>query len=299
MFRGSPILLPTDFSDYSYHAAKYAVAFAKKYGNAIHVLHVIEARKGYPYSKKVEHDALSQLEQTARDQLEEFKRSIEIPGLCVTCHVAKGKAWTKITEYSQKENCSLIVIAAHGRAGLDRFVFGSVAERVVRYASTPCLIVKYPEQECVSDSYEFSIRRIMLPTDFSAEVEKALPYAISLCREFHALLLLLHVMEMPVVVPEFMPDTGAVLGADTHEYAKELLNRVRNAITEVSVETSLRSGVPYREICAAVQEMNVDLILIPAHSTPGLVQAIFGSVAEKVVRRAPCPVLTLPVRKED
>lgn len=299
MFRDSPILLPTDFSEYSYRAAKYAVAFAKKYGCSIHLLHVLEARKAYPYVKKTQQVDLNLLEKMSRKKLEEFKREIEIPGLCVVPYIMKGKAWAKITEHAEKERCSLIVIAAHGRAGLDRFVFGSVAERVVRYTSTPCLIVKHPEQDCVNDFFELLIRRIMLPTDFSAEAENALPYVVSMCREFGAILLLLHVMEMPVVIPEFMPDTGVVLGVDTHEYARELLSQVRDTIAEVPVETSLRTGVPYREICTAVQEMGVDLIVIPEHGTPGLVHAIFGSVAEKVIRRAPCPVLTLRQRKSD
>lgn len=298
MFRDSNILLPTDFSTYAQHASKYAVALAREYGGTVHIVHVIDASTVSHNLKlsKTDSDTLTEsMKHRAEMKLAEIAQQMNHVGVATECHVAMGKPWSEIIAIGERLHCGAIVIATHGRTGLDHLVFGSVAERVVRHSPLPVLCTKYPEHEFVDTaSYELAIRTIMLPTDFSEYAEKALPYAVSLCREFNAKLILIHVAELPVVLPEFIPDTTATIGADMTDHARELLDRIGRDVVGVDVETQLATGVAYREICRAVGDSNVDLIVLPTHGKTGLVHMLFGSVAEKVVRRSPCPVLTLP-----
>ncbi len=302
MLKNKLILLPTDFSPYAQNAAKYALAIARKYRCIVDILYVDEnfsrsdaSLKKQDLSDQADTHVLTQLE----DKLNELVGDFKSYGLEVRSTILQGKAWTRIIEQAEKKRCGLTVIASHGRTGLDRFVFGSVAERVVRHSSVPVLTVKYPEKECLDSTLELAIRHVLVPTDFSRQAENALAYAVSLCREFSAKLSLVHVVELPMVMPEFMPDASSALGADMTEYARQLLERAKDSVVGVPIETHLRTGVAYREICALVEESDVDLIVIPKHSGGSLIHVLFGSVAEKVVRRAPCPVITLPVAETE
>lgn len=301
MFRSSHILFPTDFSHYAMNALKYAVAFARAYDGVIHAVHVLDSAL---FSVGVSHGAwltrsdAESLEHTMRShaetRLETLVKRIAQEGVEAHPHIAFDKPGRGIIALAEELACDLIVIATHGRTGFDHIVFGSVAEQVVRRSPVPVLSVKHPAHDFVSDdNLELHLRRVLFPTDFSEPAERALPMAASLCREFDAALVLFHASELPVVLPEFMPDSAATIGADMQALAQESLARLQGSLTGLRVETEVSPGVPYREICNAVERMEADLVVLPTHGRSGVTQALFGSVAAKVVRRAACPVLTI------
>jgi nucleotide-binding universal stress UspA family protein len=141
------------------------------------------------------------------------------------------------------------------------------------------------------------IQKILCPVDFSPVSFAALEHAETLARWYSATVHALHVFQPPVALVRTFPQyAGAMLesGART-----ELLNELDRAVKPVRdrglrVETSVREGDIHGEIDAAARDLGADLIVMGTHGRSGLPRLVIGSVTEKVLRIAPCPVLTIP-----
>lgn len=148
------ILYPTDFSDLSLCALRYARSFAQTFRAELHVLHVVdEAYQNWvtmgPNTIPVGPTAPEMLE-LAREQMQAFETEhlckAEVP---VTTKVLLGRPYPMIVQYAHEQDVDLIVVATHGRGGLSHVLLGSVAEKVVRKAPCPVLTVRNPEHEFV------------------------------------------------------------------------------------------------------------------------------------------------------
>ena len=140
-----------------------------------------------------------------------------------------------------------------------------------------------------------TIKRILVPTDFSEPSLKALDYAIDFTRAHNAELLLLHVVE-PIRHTRMVPDVSAILEhhrAEAAEKIAELEQRTRRRHRKCRSEVHF--GVPYDVIVDVAKKWNADLIIIATHGYTGLYHVFLGSVTERVVRIAECPVMTLRV----
>lgn len=141
------------------------------------------------------------------------------------------------------------------------------------------------------------LKRILVPVDFSEPSRGALRFARDWAARFGSEVCLLHVIEPantygvlgsePVVVPLPTPD----FHAETRAELKKIVHQEFPESTEVSVH--LREGVPFDQIANAARDLAADVIIIATHGRTGLSHALLGSTAERVVRHAPCPVLTL------
>jgi universal stress protein A len=140
------------------------------------------------------------------------------------------------------------------------------------------------------------IRLILAPTDFSEFSKQAVESALTLAQTFGAKLLLLHVVELPAYPIEgFVPAIGTTLIEDLERQASldlaQVLPQSRN--TSVEVLRQVVVGNPYSQIIEIAQVEKADLIVMATHGRTGLSHLVMGSVAERVVRTAPCPVLTI------
>jgi nucleotide-binding universal stress UspA family protein len=141
------------------------------------------------------------------------------------------------------------------------------------------------------------IRTILCPTDFSAPSEHAFRVACALARDYGATVLALHVLERPLMT------YSGVMGAPPAEppsaeqrrAAREHLDRVAAKDPRVSVEHLLEEGDPATAILQIAEERRCDLVVMGSHGRTGLARLLMGSVAEKVLRNAPCPVLTVKI----
>lgn len=137
-------------------------------------------------------------------------------------------------------------------------------------------------------------QRILVPTDFSAHADEALDYAIELAKTLQARLTLLHVVHL---TPLAMGDIGASglvpyleeMEADAQNRLQALLHRVHQE--GLQGETAIVQGAPFQIIVDTAASKDIDLIVMGTHGRTGLTHVLMGSVAEKVVRLAPCPVL--------
>ena len=137
--------------------------------------------------------------------------------------------------------------------------------------------------------------KILVPTDFSESARFALPFAIDLAERYNASIHLIHVVE-PIVAPvDFAwgtysyPDIEKQLSG----YVEESLSKIvaEQIPDNITTELSNLHGKPWREIIAFAKAEGMDLIVMATHGLSGLSHAIYGSTAEKVVRKAHCPVL--------
>jgi nucleotide-binding universal stress UspA family protein len=140
-----------------------------------------------------------------------------------------------------------------------------------------------------------SIERILVPHDFGETADAALAMALDLAEKMRARVTILHAYEVPTYVfPESVVATADLVG-QIRGAAEEALAGIKERAQRpgVQVDTVLRQGVAWSEIDRAAKELGSDLVVIGTHGRRGVARALIGSVAEKVVRTSPCPVLTV------
>jgi nucleotide-binding universal stress UspA family protein len=145
------ILFPTDFSEYSQFALKYAAALAESSRAKLYVMHVHERPVGsgleaYHYAVP-EYDA--GIEKSERESLDQVVGKLRSRGVDADPVFIVGRAYVEIVNTAKELDVDLITLATHGRKGLSHVVFGSTAEKVVRLAPCPVLTVKHPEHDFV------------------------------------------------------------------------------------------------------------------------------------------------------
>ena len=141
-----------------------------------------------------------------------------------------------------------------------------------------------------------TLQKILVPTDFSDFSRQALEFALSLAEEFRAKLYVMHVWELPMtsslLPPEPYPESVLT---EEQKAGAEHLTKVTNELraSGFDAEPVFVFGKPYMEIVKAAADLEVDLIVLASHGRSGISHLLLGSVAEKVVRLAPCPVFTV------
>ncbi len=136
------ILIPTDFSESAENASLYALSLAEKYGSKIYVAHVIEP---FTYTSDLGIDMGDQyqvMEATAKKFLDDIVTSIKEKHIDVEGILLSGEPFVEIIKYVKQEQINLIIMATHGRSGIEHMLLGSVAEKVVRKSPCPVLTVK-------------------------------------------------------------------------------------------------------------------------------------------------------------
>ena len=138
-----------------------------------------------------------------------------------------------------------------------------------------------------------ALKRILVPTDFSETSEAAVKYGIALAKAFGGKLHLLHVSEK--ASNDMATEFPLGLYESTEDAVRERLLKILTPQEQTGLkpEFELRAGTPYFEIVRYAQDRNIDLIVMGTHGRGGVAHMVMGSVAEKVVRKAPCPVLTV------
>ncbi|MBX3160419.1 MAG: universal stress protein [Deltaproteobacteria bacterium] len=208
-------------------------------------------------------------------------------GRRVSYKLLTGPPWGAIVDAADKDPAiDLIVVGTHGRTGLSRVLLGSVAEKVVRHAPCSVLVVR-PEGEPPR------FQHVFVPTDYSEEARHATELAAELVVPGGEGITLFHVLELPValtgeaLVPDVYRDLGDVSAKSLDAAAADLRARI-----DAPVTTRQRIGRPGSETLAALEsDRTVDLVVMGSHGRTGLQRMLLGSVAEKVVRHARCPVL--------
>ena len=280
------LLVPLDGSRLAEAALPYALGLAGATGARVLLLHVVpDAALRLP-------KALD-LEATAR----EARRLLAAPpqDCAVETSVGCGDPAQVIADAAAVRRAGLIVMTTHGRSGLGRWLYGSVAEGVLRRAPVPVLLVP---GTCEHSWPRGRPRRILLPLDGSAYAEAALAPAARLARATGAELRLLRVVALPLhpygagyVAVGFDPTSRFV---EAREYLQTVAERLRADGLEVTVRAD--AGAPGQVIGEHAQVKGTDMVVMATHGHTGLAQVALGSVAAATLQRANRP--TVLVRPE-
>jgi nucleotide-binding universal stress UspA family protein len=298
MLRIRKILFPTDFSTCAEQAMGRALHLARRHGAELHLLHVLVLHEYDPLRISAHVSDIAKLQgllvENAEAALDEVAARLRSPELRVVAAQERGiSAADPILDYADRQDIDLVVMGTHGRRGARRFLLGSIAERVVKLARCPVLSVRDPGLE--STTYHPS--RILVPLDFSEHARNAFRHARELAAEEGASIQLLHIVEETPVPYFYGPGTAPRISgrAAIHARAREEMRRLiqSSAGPEAHIEIHVARGSSALDISRFARESRSDLVVIATHGLSSVWQYVMGSVAEAVVRTAPCPVLTV------
>ncbi|RLM95499.1 universal stress protein [Haloarcula sp. Atlit-7R] len=276
------ILVPTDGSPGSERAFEVAATLAGTHDAAVHVLSVVDEHG--PTDDDWDYDSGSPADAFVESQTDH----VDTEGLSVTPAVREGVVHDAVLDYADENDIDLIVMGTHGRTGVRRFLLGSVTEKVVRLADVPVLSVKAD-----AEPGTVSFDDILLPTDGSSGAEAAIEPAGALASATDATTHLVSVVD----TRSLGIDVGSTVIVDELEsVATDAVGGASDRLSELgveTVETAITHGVPYRAILDAIEDTDADLVVIGTHGRTGVDRYLLGSVAEKLVRTSPVPVLTV------
>lgn len=285
-------LAATDFSPSSLAALDFAIVLARpQRAPALHVVHAI----ALPTVPMPPGEALyaEDFEQRARTALEKALHEVVAPRrgpVPIETHLVTGAPAPALIEEARALGCERIVVGATGRSILPRFLIGNVADRLVRTSPIPVVVVPQPSEEVPART---AIRNIVCAADFSAPSEHAVIAALHLAREHHARLHLVHAWHVAPYV-ERMPELSASIERDMARELDALAQR--HASPDLTLVRHLRRGHPHHELVHAARELDADIIVVGTSGKTGLDRVLLGSVAERIIRTSPVPVLVATTR---
>lgn len=214
-------------------------------------------------------------------------------GYTVKPHILEGDVATEILRLAESEEANLIAMSTHGRSGFSRIALGSVAERVLQKASLPLLLVR----ESLAVQNQSPLQHLLTPLDGSNYAEQAVPVAVEMAQQTGADLTLLRVIqELDEYNKRLLFKSDEEAEASMRQW-KALSSRYLEQVAcdmcgdRLQVHSEILSGDPDKLICAIAESLPADLIVMSTHGRSGIARWTYGSVANKVLRSAPCPVL--------
>ena len=296
---GRNLLVATDFSETAEAAADWAVEIAAARGHRIQLMHVLTLPPPRPHYAPTPPDLQNALRDAATQQLAAEEERLSGRGVEVETLLEIGVPSQTLVRMAKELDAALLVIGTRGLTGLSHLLLGSTAERVVQHAECPVLTV-HPE-----DAGEHrDLSTVLVPTDFSTDAQQAIHTAHRLLEDLdEARLILLHAFNLPVEYTAYGPiPTSVNYLEDAGIEAEQQLDRIAAELEKVEgleVETLAREGYPPEVICDEAKKQGADLIVMGTHGRSGLAHLLLGSTAERVVQKAPCPVMTLRCREDE
>jgi nucleotide-binding universal stress UspA family protein len=221
-----------------------------------------------------------------------------LDGLTVECTVAKGRAEDAIIEKGDTDTAMLIAMATHGRSGLNRFLLGSVAEKVLRGAVNPLLLIRATEEAKLAEDAGFT--RIIVPLDGSELAESVLPMVAGVAKKLSLEVILFRSYHVPyntyVGDESFSAANYDELIGSVRDAANKYLNKKTAEVKKLGVERVsyvAKEGFAGDEIIAMGRELSGGLIAMCSHGRSGVKRWVLGSVTENVVRHTDAPVLVM------
>ncbi|MBI2191373.1 MAG: universal stress protein [Planctomycetes bacterium] len=223
--------------------------------------------------------------ESPRTHLERLRNDLVNQGGRAYYLFRKGDPADEILKFAEDYQPSLIAMSTHGRTGVERWIRGSVAERVLRGSIFPLLLASLHGLEEGGDRRTGPFRRILVPLDGSERSARILPLVREIARLYHSEVVLVCV-QVNLPSPEgamIVPPADAALQVEP--YRKKLEE------ADVPVRVLFPCGAVSHEILAAVEHSKIGLLAMTTHGRTGLSRWVFGSVAENVLRHCPCPLL--------
>jgi nucleotide-binding universal stress UspA family protein len=297
------IIVPIDFSEMSVQAVRIAKRLARRFGAAVHLAHVRQLHHAAdflaPAPTMVPFPFIAYEQNGEQTVIEELKKvASECNVSSAKCSVLSGAPpFDEICRLAQTIPADLVIMPTHGRTGLTHVFLGSTAERIVQHSSCPVLVARGKILQTNNGS-QFGIKTILVPVDFSNCSREGLRYAIAFANEFGAKIILMHATYLGYIYSAegtAMYDIPGLQKAARQNAERKMRELVRSVnFGAVKFEAAFTDGSPVIDICALAKQHDIDLIITSTHGYTGFTHVLIGSIAEQVVRHAPCSVLVVP-----
>jgi nucleotide-binding universal stress UspA family protein len=298
------ILCATDFSDFSNHTIRYGVALAREFAAKLFVCHVIDLSSVAIYGE-FQLDPIGQQNRIMKDATEQLEGLIGSQPVEWKPLITVGKPADEISRAVAEQDIDLVITATRGRSGFKRLLLGSVTERLMRILSCPLLVVRGMEDKFIGTAEQkIKLAKILVGCDFSPDSGLAFEHGLSLAQEFQSELHLAHVVEPPVQPNLFKKEETPLTENIQVDYHNLLMQKLREMVPEDAAnwcepQTRILEGQPYEELVKYSESNEIDMIVLGVRGR-GLVKSLLlGSTTDRVVRKSPCPVLSVSAKVQD
>lgn len=283
-WRRSSLLLPTDFQEPARRALLHGIKLATALETSLTILHVVKTPTDLP-RRAPDGQALRSLRTSALLELGRLTRLAKERGVSAQPLLLYGDPIGCIVETARQVHAKMVVIGTEGRTGWDRLRIGSTARGVVREAPCPVLTV---HGGLAGDGFrhpaKVHLRRLLVATDFSRDADSAVQLVHGLAPKLHAVVRIVHAS----------PSTPS------SKHADRMIAKHVHALREdgIEAEDACVPGEPVETILAQAAAYQADLLVVGTSGRRGLSRLVLGSVAEALIKRAGCPVLTAKHKRE-
>jgi nucleotide-binding universal stress UspA family protein len=281
------ILLPFDGSEGAAEVLHHTAEIAHWADATVQVLYVADT--AHDSVTVVEGRTVDVLEREGRDIVEEAAKTLETLGVSYRTDVVQGNPAPTIVDYAEQYDQDLVVMPTHGREGISRYLVGSVSEKVVRLSSLPVLSVRMQPDETLTFPYE----NVLVPTDGSSAATHAADHLLEFAAALDATVHVLSVVDDSALGPDIR---STIAGKESEQAATAAVDTVVSAAETHGVTDVVRHvehGRPAEVILDCIDSNDVHAVGMGTTGRRGTDRILLGSVAEKTVRSAPVPVMTV------
>jgi len=242
-----------------------------------------------------EEDHVKQLEklvsrkmQHSSKHLEKHQQKLQEKDIEIETAIERGvSAADAILDYKSKNNFDLIIMGTHGRTGIKNWIYGSVAEKVVRLAKIPVITIHNKRSDLKLD-------KLLVPVDFSDNSKTGVEEARRIAKDFNAAITYIHVIEQQLQPAFHVVGVDSVFTAD-HDLKGITEQKLKDFCLLEGDKASIKvlEGSSHQVIAEYAKEIEADLIVMSTRGYSGIEHLLIGSTTERVVRIATCPVLTV------
>jgi nucleotide-binding universal stress UspA family protein len=293
------ILVPVDFSDPSKRAVGHGLSLALELDATLVLAHVVGVSAGalnytFPLEgQTVPEDLIEETRGKLLDLIDmEYRGGVKHREIAVA-----GDVQETLLRLADSESADLVVMGTHGRRPFERWFLGSLTERMLRKIPVPIMTVSHLDRtHAIDRPHPVKLERILYATDLSPVAERAVGIAAAFAHEFSAELHIVHVRR---TLPGYAGTNIMVPPDDERKVAENLEKQVVESVPEAirrlpNVKIVVVEGHPYEALLGYIEENAMDMIILNTQSRSGLDRALVGSVAERIVRGAHVPVLSVP-----
>lgn len=282
------ILVAVDGSDHARTAAGQAVRLANAFDASVTGVHAVEEPSSAVFAPDVETEP--SLDEATEDAIEHLKMRAAAAAVPCETTVEQGTPHDVIESVADRIGADLVAMGTHGRTGLDRLLIGSVADRTLRTSDVPVLTTPDHGEETAYDS-------VLTAIDGSDPSAAAADRALAVADRFDATLHVLSVVRLQARAHTHGAGgiTPSIVESVTERH-ETLVEEVADRADERGIDTvtSVPAGMPAPYVRDHVEDHDIDFVTIGTHGHTGLKRHLLGSVAERVVRTTPAPVMAVP-----
>ncbi|MGC2613871.1 MAG: universal stress protein [Terracidiphilus sp.] len=270
------IAIATDFSSWSDRATRHALLVARQFGAVVHFLHAVR-RSEFALVPNMMVDLGALAQRDSDDQLARLRAVHELDGIGLRCWNMNGEIPDVFGDFTQDHCIDLLVLGTHGRSGVSKLLFGSIAQEISHHVTCPILTVGPLSR---SAGRPLLLKRVLFATDLSTESRAAIPYVLAAARTWNAEIDVLHVCSSE--------------NSDCQRMMEEFGRAIEDtAKPEGLIHYHLIPGEPSRAVLEFARQNREDLIVLGLDRHRSLYGGPSLSHAHEIVSEATCPVLSV------